>query len=90
MLNREQYEQLIHTFLVSLNDICLHASEEKLQGLPRLQHEIDGCLKELCNPENDAAQALYQAFAYIDFFVDADWQEVMALAYDEYRAVEGA
>ena len=85
MLNREEYERFIKIFLVELNHLCLDASEESLRALPRLRSEIDGCLGDLRDPENDAGRVLYAAFAYLDEYIGADWSRVASAGYEAYK-----
>ena len=87
-LDREQYERLIRKFLVTLNHACLDATEADLRRLPQIESEIGTYIAEFRDTENDAGQILYNAFAYLDEFVNADWGKVITAAYDEYRKSE--
>ena len=88
MLNREEYERVIKTFLVELNHLCLYASEEDLRALPQLNAEIDRYLEGLRDPENEAGQALYTAFAYVDEYIGADWDRVASAGYEAYKIAQ--
>ena len=84
MLSREEYERVVQTFLVELNHLCLNATEVELRALPRLAPEIDAYLADLRDPERDAAQELYSAFAYVDEYIGADWPKVAQAGYEAY------
>src|SRR4051812_46886405 len=88
MLSREDYERVIKVFLVELNRLCLDASEDDLRALPRLNPDIDGYLKELRDPENDSAQALRYAFAFLDEYIGADWDRVASAGYVAYKIAQ--
>jgi hypothetical protein len=88
MLDREEYERVIKTFLVELNHLCLDASEDDLRALPRLNIEIDGRLKDLRDLENDAGQVIYYAFAYLDEYIGADWDRVASAGYKAYKIAQ--
>jgi hypothetical protein len=88
MLSRVQYESVIQTFFVELNHLCLNASDKQLRSLPKLESEIDNCLAELREAENDAGNTLYNAFVYLDEFVHADWSNVALVGYEAYKIVQ--
>lgn len=84
MLSKEEFDKVIYGFLVELNHICLDSSQTELEQHPRFNSEIPGYLAELRNPENNAAQALYQSFAFVDEFIGADKARILDLAYSAY------
>ena len=86
MLTKSEYEDVIRVFLVELNYICLHASEQELRALPRLATEIDGILADLRDISNNSGNALTYAFGYIDEFVNADWESVTSTTYGVTRS----
>ena len=88
MLSRQDYERIIEIFFVELNHLCLNASENDLRALPRLATEIDGYLKELRDPENDAGQVLRYAFAYLDEYRGADWNRIVSTGYEAYKIAQ--
>jgi hypothetical protein len=88
MLSREEYERIIHVFLVELNHLCLNADEKDLHALPRLRSVMDEYLEELRNAENNAAQVLHYAFGYIDEYIDADWERVASAGYEAYKITQ--
>lgn len=84
MLERSEFEQVIKTFLVEVNHLCLNATEGELRTNPQLAQEIDDILIDLRDPTSDAANALRTSFAYLDYYIAADWQKVATAGYEAY------
>jgi hypothetical protein len=84
MLSREEYEAVIRVLLVELNHLCINASEDELQKMPRFSKELPSYLDDLRDPTRSAAETLYTAFALLDEYIAADWQRIAAAGYDAY------
>jgi hypothetical protein len=86
MMDKEQYKQVVLDFLVELNHLTLHSPDGELRALAKLKDEIPRYLQDLQNEENDAPQALYSAFAYVDEYIHADLDRVIDTGFEAYKA----
>jgi hypothetical protein len=88
MLSRSEYEQVIQTFFVELNHLCIDATDNDLRSLPGFAKEIDSYLADLRDPANSTGQTLYNAFAFLDEYRGANWDTIASAGYEAYKIAQ--
>lgn len=86
MLSREQYAEIVSSYLVELNHIIKNATPDDLKALPGFSEEMAEYVADLRDSDNDTANVLSAAFGLVDeYAAGVNKEEVLAAGYEAYR-----
>ena len=84
MVSRDEYARIIESFMMEMPGLCMTHNEAALRQLPPLSEELDAYITQLRDPSRSPDQVLATAFGFVDEFVGAAWQDVIAESYALY------
>lgn len=89
MIDREEYERVVESFLMELQFACASLTDTKLEILPHFVSELQESIAALRDPSRTNADIVGFSFGIIDEFVLATWPTIITEAYALYTDFSG-
>jgi hypothetical protein len=89
MVNREEYERVVDSFLMELRGICSAINKADLNRLPGFAKELRESIAMLCDPSTADEDVVGLAFGIVDVFMQAEWADIMEECYALYVDMSG-